>query len=140
MDVQLTLHESLEPVDRDRTLTAAQAGLKTNLEDGRERLLAALVRHGLQREDLPDAAFLILSWDAHAPLDPEFRLCACNSCWRELTGRRAGTKYFDGACRAKALRAREATTRPQPRLDDDVTVARVPPASDGVADPIEAAA
>jgi hypothetical protein len=121
---QLTL---LEPAEPDRTLTAAQAGLKTNLGDGRERLLAALVKHGLQREDLPDAAFLILSWDAHAPVDPDYRICVCG-CGRTLRGRRANAKHFDGACRVRALRARGASTRSQSSPNGDVTVPGPPTA------------
>ena len=130
---QLTL------LDHDRTLTAKQAGLRTNIEDGRARLLAVLVKRGLRREDLPAAALLILSWDAHAPVDPEFRLCVCG-CGRTLKGRRVTAKHFDGARRVRAHRARAASTRPQPSESLGVTVPRPRPASDGVRNQIGLAA
>jgi len=39
--------------------------------------------------------------------------CACG-CGRSLEGRRAGTLYFDGACRVRAFRALHRSTRPEP--------------------------
>ena len=65
--VQLSL-ESLEP---ERILTAEEAGLEARITHGPAKLLAALVRRGLQPEHLHEAASLILMWDFHAPLDEE---------------------------------------------------------------------
>ena len=39
------------------------------------------------------------------------RVCLCG-CQRSLEGRRANTRYFDGACRVRALRARRSVIRP----------------------------
>ena len=104
--MQLTL---LDTPSGGRMLTSAQAGLRTHIEDGPACLLAALVKRGMAPEYLDAAAFLILSWDAHAPVDPEYhRLCACG-CLRLLVGRRANTKYYDGTCRVRALRARRSS-------------------------------
>jgi len=56
---------------------------------------------------------------------PRARLCACG-CLRSLEGRRANARYFDGACRVRALRARRAATRPQTWAEVDVTVTAAP--------------
>lgn len=145
---QLTLvDDSLTADDRavgltdgpDRILTSAEAGLAAHIPDGPARLLAALVKRGLPEEHLEDAALLILFWNDHAPVDPDYRLCACN-CGREIQGRRAAVKYVDDACRTRALRARRASTRPQPQGEPVVTVPRPPSASDGMPDQIGLAA
>jgi hypothetical protein len=123
---QLTL------LEQDRTLTAEEAGLRSHIPDGPAKLLAQLVKRGLEDEHLEDMARLLLTWDALAPVDPDFhRICSCG-CLRSLKDRRANTKYFDGACRAKARRASKAPTLPQPSPRGSVTGARLPVASDGL--------
>ena len=122
MNGQLTLHESLEP---DRVRGAAGVGLAHGIADGPAKLLAALVKRGLRREALHEAARLVLAWDALAPADPDFRICVCG-CGRSLKDRRITARYFDGACRAKALRARKAATPTRTPKNADVTVPGLP--------------
>lgn len=49
------------------------------------------------------------------------RVCACG-CGGSLDGRRASARYFDGACRVRAHRARRTSPRPETRAGADVTV------------------
>ena len=114
--VQLTL---LEP---DRLTADLTADLRKRVPDGPAKLLAVLVKRGLTEEAYHEAARLLLAWDAHAATEakaaraemdaPEavgIRSCRCG-CQRSLDGRRANARYFDDACRTKALRARKAST------------------------------
>ena len=54
--------------------------------------------------------------------------CSCG-CGASLEGRRAGTRYFTGACRVRAHRARRVASRPLPPVTRRVTLARAPSAS-----------
>jgi hypothetical protein len=53
------------------------------------------------------------------------RTCQCG-CGASLDGRRATVRYFDGACRTKALRARKAYAPTRTPKNQDVTVPRPP--------------
>ena len=50
------------------------------------------------------------------------RVCACGVCGRSLEGRRAGTLYFDGACRVRAFRALQRQGQQNPSTDPVVTL------------------
>jgi hypothetical protein len=71
---QLSFLEPARPTDSrvisDRVLTNEEAGLAASVpDDGRAKLLAALVKRGLAHEHLHEVARFIRSWDRHAPLE-----------------------------------------------------------------------
>jgi hypothetical protein len=59
MNAQLVLFE----VASTRAATKAEAGLAKEIGPGPERLLAALVKHGLRADSLRSAAELVLALD-----------------------------------------------------------------------------
>jgi hypothetical protein len=123
---QLTLLD----IPSERVLTAKEAGLAATIPEGPAKFLTAIVKRGLHRQYLHTAASLVLALDETAR--DEYRPCVCG-CGRSLKGRRANAKHFEGACRVKALRAREASTRSRPWGKAHVTVAEAPTASDDYA-------
>jgi hypothetical protein len=53
------------------------------------------------------------------------RTCVCG-CGALLEGRRRDARYAEGRCRVRALRARQAPTPPQPRVEAAVTLSEPP--------------
>jgi hypothetical protein len=107
---------------------------------GPAQLLAALVKRGLKREYHHEVATFILLWDRYAPLEEprESRVCVCG-CGRSLKDRRVTAKYFDGAVAPRPSGPEKRLPLPRTPKNADVTVPRLPTASDGLPYASEAA-